>query len=163
MYVVNMPANIVPTATCDTCWHSEPDDTHSITYLTNMHVLHTGVVNVLATFVAIVLVDYAGRKVLLIQGGVQMFLSEVVMGIVLGIFFSNADNPMTPAVWSPCSPFTWITVHFLTRVTAKQSGDSGSEGVMRIVLGTSSPTLATLGLLQNAPPPSSPSMAYIFA
>eukprot|EP00884_Botryococcus_braunii_P018297 jgi/Botrbrau1/5150/Bobra.0172s0022.1 len=57
-----------------------------------------GVVNVLATIVAIVFVDRWGRKVLFLQGGIQMALSEITMGIVLGIFFSDPNRPMTAAM-----------------------------------------------------------------
>ena len=45
----------------------------------------TGAVNVLSTFVSVVLVDKAGRRVLLLEAGVQMFVSQTVIGIVLGL------------------------------------------------------------------------------
>lgn len=45
----------------------------------------TGAVNVLSTVVSIYSVDKLGRRVLLLQAGVQMFLSQVVIAVLLGI------------------------------------------------------------------------------
>ncbi|KAG6431090.1 hypothetical protein SASPL_109165 [Salvia splendens] len=45
----------------------------------------TGAVNVLSTVVSIYSVDRVGRRVLLLQARVQMFLSQVVIAVVLGI------------------------------------------------------------------------------
>lgn len=48
-----------------------------------------GSVNVCATFVAIACVDKFGRKVLFWEGGVQMFIAEVALGIILGTQFAD--------------------------------------------------------------------------
>ncbi|KDP40155.1 hypothetical protein JCGZ_02153 [Jatropha curcas] len=45
----------------------------------------TGAVNVLSTVVSIYSVDKVGRRVLLLEAGIQMFLSQVIIAIVLGI------------------------------------------------------------------------------
>ncbi|XP_010493897.1 PREDICTED: sugar transport protein 13-like [Camelina sativa] len=45
----------------------------------------TGAVNVLSTLVSIYSVDKVGRRVLLLEAGVQMFFSQVVIAIILGI------------------------------------------------------------------------------
>ncbi|XP_047979604.1 sugar transport protein 13-like [Salvia hispanica] len=45
----------------------------------------TGAVNVLSTVVSIYSVDRVGRRVLLLQAGVQMFISQVVIAVLLGI------------------------------------------------------------------------------
>ncbi|XVE66012.1 hypothetical protein DITRI_Ditri08aG0047400 [Diplodiscus trichospermus] len=45
----------------------------------------TGAVNVIATAVSIYSVDKLGRRVLLLEAGVQMFFSQVVIAIILGI------------------------------------------------------------------------------
>ncbi|CAH2044471.1 unnamed protein product [Thlaspi arvense] len=45
----------------------------------------TGAVNVLSTLVSIYSVDKVGRRVLLLEAGVQMFFSQVVIAIVLGL------------------------------------------------------------------------------
>ncbi|XP_062108379.1 sugar transport protein 13 [Humulus lupulus] len=53
----------------------------------------TGAVNVLSTVVSIYSVDKVGRRMLLLEAGVQMFLSQVVIAIILGIKLSdNSDN-----------------------------------------------------------------------
>ncbi|CAI9118516.1 OLC1v1020098C1 [Oldenlandia corymbosa var. corymbosa] len=44
-----------------------------------------GAVNVLSTLVSIYSVDKVGRRMLLLEAGVQMFLSQLVIAIVLGI------------------------------------------------------------------------------
>ncbi|XP_051128038.1 sugar transport protein 13 [Andrographis paniculata] len=45
----------------------------------------TGAVNVLSTVVSIYSVDKLGRRLLLLEAGVQMFISQIVIAIVLGI------------------------------------------------------------------------------
>ncbi|XP_051182512.1 sugar transport protein MST4 [Lolium perenne] len=53
----------------------------------------TGAVNVLSTLVSVYSVDKVGRRVLLLEAGVQMFLSQVVVAIVLGIKVTDkSDN-----------------------------------------------------------------------
>ncbi|MCO5586022.1 hypothetical protein L7F22_039959 [Adiantum nelumboides] len=47
----------------------------------------TGIVNVLATTVSIVLVDRVGRRTLFLEAGVQMFISQIVIGAILGAKF----------------------------------------------------------------------------
>ncbi|CAN6463401.1 unnamed protein product [Victoria cruziana] len=47
----------------------------------------SGGVNVAATFVSIFTVDRYGRRALLLEGGVQMFISQVAVAILLGIKF----------------------------------------------------------------------------
>lgn len=53
----------------------------------------TGVVNVGSTFVAIGLVDYFGRRFLFLQGGVQMIICEVLVGILIKLNFENGTTP----------------------------------------------------------------------
>ncbi|KAL4285173.1 hypothetical protein GQ457_16G028830 [Hibiscus cannabinus] len=45
----------------------------------------TGAVNVLSTVVSIYSVDKVGRRVLLLEAGVQMFFSQVIIAIILGV------------------------------------------------------------------------------
>ncbi|KAH0992717.1 hypothetical protein GBA52_004200 [Prunus armeniaca] len=52
----------------------------------------TGAVNVLSTIVSIYFVDRAGRRVLLLEAGVQMFLSQIVITVVLGIKLKDDVN-----------------------------------------------------------------------
>ncbi|XAR57210.1 hypothetical protein NMG60_11025268 [Bertholletia excelsa] len=44
-----------------------------------------GAVNVLSTLVSIYSVDKVGRRFLLLEAGVQMFISQVIIGVLLGI------------------------------------------------------------------------------
>ncbi|MCO5582283.1 hypothetical protein L7F22_036175 [Adiantum nelumboides] len=44
----------------------------------------TGIVNVLAMIVSIVLVDRVGRRTLFLEAGVQMFISQIVIGAISG-------------------------------------------------------------------------------
>ncbi|ERN03514.1 hypothetical protein AMTR_s00003p00270500 [Amborella trichopoda] len=52
-----------------------------------MSAVITGVVNVVATFVSIFTVDRYGRRFLFLEGGIQMFISQVLIGILLGVKF----------------------------------------------------------------------------
>lgn len=56
-----------------------------------MSAVITGVVNVVATVVSIVTVDRFGRKLLFIEGGVQMLISQVTIAALLGVKF-GADG-----------------------------------------------------------------------
>ncbi|PQQ21639.1 sugar transport protein 13-like [Prunus yedoensis var. nudiflora] len=52
----------------------------------------TGAVNVLVTVVSIYFVDRAGRRVLLLEAGVQMFLSQLVVAIIMGLKVKDHSN-----------------------------------------------------------------------
>jgi len=53
----------------------------------------TGAVNVLSTLVSVYSVDRVGRRMLLLEAGVQMFLSQVAIAVVLGIKVTeHSDN-----------------------------------------------------------------------
>ncbi|KAG2542471.1 sugar transport protein MST4 [Panicum virgatum] len=53
----------------------------------------TGAVNVLSTLVSVYSVDRVGRRMLLLEAGVQMFLSQVAVAVVLGIKVTDhSDN-----------------------------------------------------------------------
>ncbi|KAL7593508.1 hypothetical protein Lser_V15G33228 [Lactuca serriola] len=49
----------------------------------------TGAVLALSTLVSIATVDRLGRRVLLIGGGIQMIVCQVIVGIILGLKFGN--------------------------------------------------------------------------
>jgi sugar porter (SP) family MFS transporter len=51
-----------------------------------------GAVNVLATLVAVFCVDRLGRRTLLLEAGVQMFVAEVIVAILLGHYFADATK-----------------------------------------------------------------------
>ncbi|KAG1342218.1 sugar transport protein MST4 [Cocos nucifera] len=55
----------------------------------------TGAVNVLSTIVSIYSVDRVGRRMLLLEAGVQMFLSQVVISVVLGIKVTDHSDDLS--------------------------------------------------------------------
>ena len=55
----------------------------------------TGAVNVLSTLVSIYSVDKLGRRVLLLEAGVQMFISQMVIAVVLGLNLGDNTNKMS--------------------------------------------------------------------
>ncbi|KAJ7300250.1 hypothetical protein O6H91_06G139600 [Diphasiastrum complanatum] len=52
----------------------------------------TGAVNVLSTLVSIASVDKWGRRALFLEGGVQMFIAQVVIAVILGDKFGGAKQ-----------------------------------------------------------------------
>ncbi|EHA8591896.1 putative Sugar transport protein MST3 [Cocos nucifera] len=67
-----------------------------------MSSLITGLVNVIATFVSIFTVDKLGRRKLLLEGGIQVFLAQIVLGILIAIKFGTsgvADLSKTYAIF----------------------------------------------------------------
>ncbi|XP_038719115.1 sugar transport protein 10-like [Tripterygium wilfordii] len=57
-----------------------------------MSAVITGLVNVLATIVSVVCVDRFGRRALLLQGGAQMLICQIAVGIVLGLTFGTSGQ-----------------------------------------------------------------------
>lgn len=53
-----------------------------------------GAVNIASTFVAILCADRFGRRSLFLEGGVQMLIAHVVVGVVLGEEFSKYGNTL---------------------------------------------------------------------
>lgn len=58
----------------------------------------TGAVNVLSTVVSIYSVDKVGRRILLLEAGVQMFLSQVVIAIILGIKVTDHSDDLSKGI-----------------------------------------------------------------
>ena len=58
----------------------------------------SGAVNVLATIVAIVVVDRGGRKLLFLEGGIQMALAEIALAGLIAWNFRAGAGPMTSGV-----------------------------------------------------------------
>ncbi|XP_057427384.1 sugar transport protein 13-like [Lotus japonicus] len=54
----------------------------------------TGAVNVLSTLVSVYCVDKAGRRILLLEACAQMFLSQMVIAIVLGVKVGDYSNSL---------------------------------------------------------------------
>jgi hypothetical protein len=55
-----------------------------------------GGVNLVATFVSIYLVDRAGRRKLFLEGGMQMLIAQIAVGILLGVSFSTYNTSNLP-------------------------------------------------------------------
>ncbi|KAF5184968.1 Sugar transport protein [Thalictrum thalictroides] len=55
-----------------------------------MSAVITGVVNVLATVISILCVDKYGRRLLFLQGGSQMLISQILVGVVIGLQFGTS-------------------------------------------------------------------------
>ncbi|KAG1342181.1 Sugar transport protein MST3 [Cocos nucifera] len=49
----------------------------------------SGLVNMVATFVSVATVDKFGRRVLFLEGGSQMLISQIIVGTLIGIKFGN--------------------------------------------------------------------------
>ncbi|KAM7254619.1 hypothetical protein ACFE04_003999 [Oxalis oulophora] len=64
-----------------------------------MSAVITGVVNVAATVVAIVVVDKLGRRFLFLQGGVQMLLCQFVVAACIGAKFGVSGEPGDLPKW----------------------------------------------------------------
>ncbi|KAM7466792.1 hypothetical protein LguiB_014354 [Lonicera macranthoides] len=54
----------------------------------------TGAINVLSTIVSIYSVDILGRRFLLLEAGVQMFLAQLVIAIILGLKVTDYTNDL---------------------------------------------------------------------
>ncbi|KAH7691830.1 Sugar/inositol transporter protein [Dioscorea alata] len=67
-----------------------------------MSAVITGLVNVFATFVSIVTVDRFGRRMLFLQGGIQMLICQIAVGTMIAVMFGTsgvADVSMDYAPW----------------------------------------------------------------
>ncbi|WOG89879.1 hypothetical protein DCAR_0209118 [Daucus carota subsp. sativus] len=64
-----------------------------------MSAVITGSVNVVATVVAIYLVDKLGRKFLFIEGGIQMIACQVAVAILIGLKFGTSGNTSNLPEW----------------------------------------------------------------
>ncbi|KAF8667928.1 hypothetical protein HU200_052556 [Digitaria exilis] len=65
-----------------------------------MSAVITGLVNLLATFVSVFTVDRLGRRALLLEGGLQMLLSMVVMGALMGSTLGFSGTAAMPAAYA---------------------------------------------------------------
>lgn len=94
-----------------------------------------GAVNAVATIVAIGLVDLLGRKVLFLQGGVQMLITEVAVGVLLAQGGLSAGSGAAPAIitcvclfvagfaWS-WGPLAWLVPTEICPMEIRSSGQA---------------------------------------
>ncbi|CDY36072.1 BnaC03g41260D [Brassica napus] len=52
----------------------------------------TGIIELLCTFVAVFTVDRFGRRVLFLQGGIQMLISQIAIGAMIGVKFGTVGT-----------------------------------------------------------------------
>ncbi|KAK6917455.1 Major facilitator, sugar transporter-like, partial [Dillenia turbinata] len=64
-----------------------------------MSAVITGLVNVLATFVSIYGVDKWGRRILFLEGGLQMLISQIVVAVCIGVKFGVNGEPGELPKW----------------------------------------------------------------
>ncbi|KAI9126279.1 hypothetical protein K1719_002700 [Acacia pycnantha] len=61
-----------------------------------MSAVITGLVNVLATLVSIFSVDKFGRRILFLEGGVQMFICQILVGVMIALKFGiNGEGSLS--------------------------------------------------------------------
>ncbi|OEL26638.1 Sugar carrier protein C [Dichanthelium oligosanthes] len=65
-----------------------------------MSAVITGLVNLLATFVSVFTVDRLGRRALLLEDGLQMLLSMVVMGTLMGATLGFTSTAAIPVAYA---------------------------------------------------------------
>ncbi|CDY38688.1 BnaC01g28090D [Brassica napus] len=52
----------------------------------------TGIIELLCTFVSVFTVDRFGRRVLFLQGGIQMLISQIAIGVMIGVKFGTVGT-----------------------------------------------------------------------
>lgn len=76
----------------------------------NLCTIIVGIVNFIAVFIATILIDRLGRKILLYMSGVTMIITLFVLG---GFFYyKNAGNDITQIGWLPLAAFVMYVVGF---------------------------------------------------
>ena len=93
-------------------------------------------VNSLSTMVAVLLVDKLGRRFLLLEAGVQMFISQMVVGIVLAKEFSKYPDGKLP---------TGTTIGILVVICVYISSFAWSWGPMGWLIPSEIHTMETRG------------------
>ncbi|CAL2227433.1 unnamed protein product [Prunus armeniaca] len=99
----------------------------------------TGGIMVLGAIVSIFLVDRTGRRVLLLEGGIQMFISHVVIAIILGWKLKDQSNDLDKGMgilvvviicsfvgsfgWS-WGPLCWLVASEIFPLEARSAGQS---------------------------------------
>ncbi|CAL8991745.1 unnamed protein product [Prunus brigantina] len=99
----------------------------------------TGGIMVLGAIVSIFLVDRAGRRVLLLEGGIQMFISHVIIAVILGWKLKDQSNDLDKGMgilvvviicsfvgsfgWS-WGPLCWLVASEIFPLEARSAGQS---------------------------------------
>ncbi|XP_050219263.1 sugar transport protein 13 [Mercurialis annua] len=99
----------------------------------------TGAVNVVSTVVSIYSVDKLGRRMLLLEAGIQMFVSQVIIAIILGIKVTDHSENLSKTfavlvvimvctfvsafAWS-WGPLGWLIPSEIFRLETRSAGQS---------------------------------------
>lgn len=76
----------------------------------NLCTIIVGIVNFIAVFIATVLIDRLGRKILLYISGVTMIITLFVLGTFF--FYKNSGNEVSHIGWLPLLAFVFYVVGF---------------------------------------------------
>eukprot|EP00887_Chlorella_sp_A99_P007449 scaffold2.g7449.t1 len=98
-----------------------------------LHAVVVGAVNVVSTFVGILLVDRVGRRGLLLEGGTQMALAMVATAIVLGVGLGGGKDKLPTGLAAVALVFICLFI----------SGFAWSWGPLVWVIGAEVQTLET--------------------
>ncbi|KAM3343830.1 sugar carrier protein C-like [Capsicum galapagoense] len=76
-----------------------------------MSAVITGIVNFIATFVSLLTVDRVGRRVLFLDGGIQMLICQIIIAISIGLKFGISGNPGTLPIWYAAFVVVFICIY----------------------------------------------------
>ncbi|XP_015901864.2 sugar transport protein 1 [Ziziphus jujuba] len=76
-----------------------------------MSAVISGTVNAVATLVSIFTVDKVGRRTLFLEGGAQMFITQVIIGIGIAIKFGLSGNPGELPKWYASALVIFICIY----------------------------------------------------
>ncbi|CAN4077815.1 unnamed protein product [Withania somnifera] len=76
-----------------------------------MSAVISGVVNFIATFVSLLTVDRVGRRYLFLQGGIQMFICQMIIAISIALKFGTSGDPGTLPIWYAALVVVFICIY----------------------------------------------------
>ncbi|XP_028788740.1 sugar carrier protein C-like [Neltuma alba] len=76
-----------------------------------MSAVITGLVNVIATTVSIYGVDRWGRRALLLEGGIQMLICQIIVAVFIGVKFGTDGNPGMLPIWYAVVVVVFICIY----------------------------------------------------
>ncbi|KAG5593109.1 hypothetical protein H5410_043623 [Solanum commersonii] len=76
-----------------------------------MSAVITGLVNFVATFVSLLTVDRVGRRALFLEGGIQMFVCQIVIAVSIALKFGTSGDPGKLPIWYAAFVVTFICIY----------------------------------------------------